>query len=401
MNRNSLIVALIMSAVSLFVGFWFMPKTTGILLGLVSMSSALYIYWRYYLSIKVVGKDEVAIMLFFSEPQPDKRYVSGPVYVPWIPIKWDGYYPWELARIPTRQLPFNFKGIGGADEQRIWSSDRQSLLVDISGYARFPYDEPESLVLMIKSGVPVNEKVLQEWMQIEVISGLRDILATYDHKRVLARSSLDTVRVAAQDFFLRDTGLFARSGICGNDSRSFTLGTGEVIIRVDAINPTQRLSDAMETPVVSEYEADAAVNKAKVEGLLAGGPHDVLMDQWVAKQAENRNVPRETDGSFNKERLAELVAELKKDGSYNEQSRIYKELILADSGNLQVSQVLFGSPGGEPLPANLQFLSIGGEGGAGVLFGGKRGKNSGRKSSKKEKPEDMDDDEIDDDVGWT
>jgi len=234
---------------------------------LLLVFAALFIVWRYWLSVKVVGKDEVAIMLFFGEPEP-LIYESGPVFLPWVPIKWDGHYPWELVRIPTKQLPFNFEG---KVEQRIWSSDRQMLLVDISGYVRFPFNEPDSLVLMIKSGVPTEETALGEWMEKEVVSGLRDIMAGFDHKQAIGRSNISSIRIAATDFFLQPAGLFARSGLCGNDPHNFTVGTGEVIIRIDTVNPTAELQKAMESPVVATYQAEAAKETARKNAEEIGG----------------------------------------------------------------------------------------------------------------------------------
>lgn len=371
---KGVVLAVVLAAVllGLYVSFESYPITSAVI-SLAVLAAVLF--WRFYLSIKVVAKNEVAIVLFFGEPQEDQVYPSGVVFIPWIPIKWDGHYPWDLARIPTRQLPFNFRRVGREEEQRIWSKDRQALLVDISGYVRFPYIEPESLCLMIKSGVPLEEKVLQEWMQDEVVSGLRDILAAYDHKQAIARSNLDAVRAAAQEFFLRATGLFAKSGICGNDAENFELGTGEVIIRVDTISPTKVLSDAMEAPVVAEYLADAAKKTAEVEKTLAGDPIRLAMADWVEGQRGKG------------ESAADAKTRLIASGAYAKHELIVKDIILARSGNLQVARTELGSPDGTPLPSSLTYLSVGGGGGAGILFGGKSTKKGGKNIKDMDKKE--------------
>jgi len=222
---------------------------------------------------------------------------------------------------------------------------------------------------MIKSGVPTGPEGLQEWMETEVISGMRDILAEYNHDQVIGHSNLAAVREKAKEFFLNPTGLFAKSGICGNDTTSFTEGTGEVIIRVDTVNPTQKLQDAMESPVVATYESEAAKKKADIEKTLAGDPIRLAMQEWVESQKEA------------KETVARATKRLIASGAYAAHERTVKDIILARSGNLQVSRTEFGSPDGTPLPHSLQYLSIGGGGGGGVLFGGKGQKqnNSNKK----------------------
>ncbi len=124
---------------------------------------------------------------------------------------------------------------------------------------------------MVKSGVPTEERAFQDWMQQETVAGLRDILAGFNHDEAIGKSNLAAIREATRDFFLSPSGLFAKSGICGNDLLSFTEGSGEVIVRVDSINPTTELQKAMEKPVVARYEAQAAKETAKREAEEVGG----------------------------------------------------------------------------------------------------------------------------------
>ena len=173
-----------------------------------------------------------------------------------------------------------------------------------------------------------------------------------------------------------------------------------VALRIVNIDPQdEELRNIGLTKYRAEREADAAEAIAKKEGIIAGGPLNVLMDQWLKTEAQNRNIPLEADGSFNREKFAELVAELKKDGNYASQSRIFKELILADAGNLQILRNELGSPDGSPLPSSLQYLSMGGGGGMGVMFPGQRRGGQGRGSTKgggqqrKDELDDTDDDE--------
>ena len=236
------------------------------LLGLTPLV-LLVVFWTVK-TIGTVDKDEVALRSWFGKVEK-RIFPSGVCLVPWLfDIRFNGRTLCELVRIPTKQLPFNFEG---KVEQRIWSKDRQLLLVDISGYVRFPYNEVDSLYLMVKSGVPTEERAFQDWMQQETVAGLRDILAGFNHDEAIGKSNLAAIREATRDFFLSPSGLFAKSGICGNDLLSFTEGSGEVIVRVDSINPTTELQKAMEKPVVARYEAQAAKETAKREAEEVGG----------------------------------------------------------------------------------------------------------------------------------
>lgn len=347
-------------------GIYYFP-IIGTLLALVLVVVA--ILWSAN-SIAALDADEIGVRKWWGEPE-ERIFKSGLVFVPWsFEIKFGGHPLCELVKVPRKWLKGKFSA--SLDDQ-LWTADHQILLADIGWEIRCPFDEADAIVKMIRSGVPMEEIALQEWFRQEVITGVRDVVSDYKHDSIISKSRVAEVREKAANFFRRSDGLFAKSGICGNNPVVLDEGKGEVIIRVETIKLSKRLSDAMEDPVVAKYEADAAENRAKVEGVLAGGPLEVLMDRWVVDQARKRGLVQDANGHFDRAKLAELVTSLKKDGSWDGQARIYKELILADSDNLQVSQVLFGSPDGKPLPPDLQFLSIGGGGaGMGALFGGDR-----------------------------
>ena len=255
---------------------------------LASFAGVAGLVWRYYLSLWTLDPDEVGILLHFGEPQR-VIYGGGKVYVPWCPIRWGKHYWYELVTIPTRQFPFKYEGakhVGEENEEKhyIWSSDRQRLLIEVSGYIRFPFKEIDSLLLMIRARVPLTDDELKKWIEEEVISGLRDIMAEFTLDQSLARSNLSAIRAKAQEYFLRADGLFARSGIYGNDLDNDTEGHGEIILRIEQINPTERMQKAMEAPVVAKYEAAAASAVAVQKARLIGGPLLEAMNAWVANQ---------------------------------------------------------------------------------------------------------------------
>ena len=241
-----------------------------------------FIIWKYYLSIKVNGPAEKGIKTHYGELE-NQLYPSGPVYVPWIPIKWDGHYPWDMIKIPTKQFPFRYNGVKDKKlEHQVWSKDHQLLYVDVSGYFRFPYDEIESVKMMIKAGVPFEEKAFQEWAEEEIISGFKDIMAGYTLEEAISRSNLTAISEAAKKFFLREDGLFARSGICGNDLTSFTPGTGEVILRLEQANSTEEIQKALQAPVVARFNAIAAKETAKQESTETIGALNLMIDEQIA-----------------------------------------------------------------------------------------------------------------------
>jgi len=357
---------------------------------LASFAGVAGLVWRYYLSLWTLDPDEVGILLHFGEPQR-VIYGGGKVYVPWCPIRWGKHYWYELVTIPTRQFPFKYEGakhVGEENEEKhyIWSSDRQRLLIEVSGYIRFPFKEIDSLLLMIRARVPLTDDELKKWIEEEVISGLRDIMAEFTLDQSLARSNLSAIRAKAQEYFLRADGLFARSGIYGNDLDNDTEGHGEIILRIEQINPTERMQKAMEAPVVAKYEAAAASAVAVQKARLIGGPLLEAMNAWVANQTlietpDQALARLKADGGLDtwiqpQLRPTETVEQARKrlqdSGAYDVYARTMKDLILANGGDLAVSRVEFGAPNGGPLPPGLKYLSVGGGaggGGAGVFVG--------------------------------
>ena len=305
------------------------------LVGLVGLGFCLYLLWRYVWSIKVLGTkkvnpdgsvevvpDEVAIPTYFGAPElakdaagnnvvvyrkdaagnneldagglpipkldPDGNtipvpvvYQGGSVYRPYcFGIKWDGADPWGLIRISKNQHPFRFDG---AADQRVWSSNHIALIVDISGYWRAPYLEPHSLLKMSESGVPTEEVEIQKKMRDEIVAGMRDILAGYNHEEAISADNIEAIRQKATEFFLRKDGFFVSSGMCGEDEKTFTLGHGELIIRVEQVDVPDDVRADMALPVKAKYRADAAVETARQEKIeVSDALKDMVADQVAA-----------------------------------------------------------------------------------------------------------------------
>jgi len=343
-------------------------------------------------SWKAVGPAQVGIILFFGKPEVC-AHKSGLVFVPWVPFKWSGLRPWELVRIPTKQFPFRYEG---KEEHRVWSSDKQSLVVEVSGYIRFPYDEPDSLVTMIKAGVPCSQESLQEWVEEEVIAGLRDIMAGFTLEQTIQRSNLTAINDAAKVYFLRPDGLFAKSGICGNDPTNYTPGTGEVILRVEQVNPTAEIQKAMGAQVAAKYRADAAretarMNTEEISRQILG----IVADQYgmtIEQLMQDLKDHPDKRGKSTKE------------GGYKETFAFAEDMVkrdrAAEKGDL--ADVRVGASDGTPLQGDLAGLAnLAGivtgvrkviEGKGGPKGGGKQG-NRGRNAAPEKDVLDMDEQE--------
>ena len=243
-------------AMMIVLGLLVLTLTVGKWVALVGL--LLSIVW-FIKSLKVIGPDEVALMVVFGKIIR-KIFRSGLMFLPYFPGV-------RLIRITTKQLPLRYEG---KLEHRVWSGDRQGLLVDVTGAVRFPFNELDSLILMVQSGVPLDQAGLQEWAEDETISGLKDIAAGFTLEESLSKSNITAINAAAMAFFLRPDGLFAKSGICGNNPTNFEPGTGEVILRIEQINPTEKIQKAMELTVSAKYEANAARETARMNAEEVG-----------------------------------------------------------------------------------------------------------------------------------
>ena len=304
-------------------------------------------------SIKYVGADEVGLRQFFGEIE-HHVFQSGLLFVPWCP----GI---ELVRIPTKQLIYRFDG---SLEHRVWSKEHQGLLVDISGYVRFPYNDIDSLILMIQSGVPLTAEGLQDWMEDEIITVLKDVMVGFDVEQAIGQASLYLIRDAAKRFFLHPSGLFVKSGICGKDPSDFTPGTGELIVRIEQVNPTPELQEAMQSPVLARFKANAAKETARMNAEQIGGQilgivarmHGMTIESL---EADLRMHPENRNGVYAKS-FAEAVDQTKRDRA---------------SANGEFMEFRAGNADGSPMSGELPAFAA-----AALLLnrGGGRGKSGGQ-----------------------
>lgn len=324
------------------------------------------------LFLRIIKNDEVAIADYFGILRA-KVLGSGPRLL----LRFPGI---RLVRFTKNQIPFT---IGGEAEHDVFSSDRQLLLVDVSGYLRFPFEEPGSLILMTQSGVPRDRVELDKWIQEEVLAGLRDIMADFTHEEAIKRSNLTSINKLAKEFFLRPEGLFAKSGICGNDRLSFTLGTGEVLVRVDTVRPTKSLQEAMQAPVVEKYKAEAAQHTAMRNAQEVGT--QIMYTAAIIAGVDVNDVAKLAEFMEKIRRDPTLRSKPAADGGYKEVFLAAQDQVKRDRTGAGLTDIRLGGTDGGSLPPSLTTLVVGGGGSAGIIVGqggGNQGKKRGKKRDK-------------------
>jgi hypothetical protein len=354
--------------------FWTLIVLAG-LCGLTAAGYGLWLLWRYKWSIQVVGANEVAIPLFLGKPSHICRdpattlCKSGGYFVPYLfGLKWDGHDRWELYKISTEEIPFRFDG---SADQRVWSSDHQALLVDVSGYYRSPYEDEDSLKTMQKSGVPTDPEGLQNFMADEIKAGMRKIMAVFDHKQAIDQSNLDAIRKEAVKFFLRKDGLFVKSGMCGKDPHKFDEGTGELIIRVEQVDVMPDLRADMALPVRATYRADAAVQTARQEKIEVSDALKAMVTEQVDEM--RKHIPHLTKADI-KEIRRECLNQITRDRTMKKGGKLVAAYVSNADGTSFAQGSLSEFVGSIVAAVAAKYaIGSGGDGGGGK--GGKRPEN--------------------------
>lgn len=360
-----------------------------------AMVRGLYLYWLLYLSVQTLGPREVGIRLHRGAPEP-RLYVEGSVQVPWCPINIGGRPLYELGRIPTILLKLKYEGTA----EKMYSLDRQLLDPEFTVYVRFPYLHIESLIRLIKAGVPLTESELKEWMEDIIFPALRKVLGRRNHEDVItsdenATVNKDTINREVNDILRDPDGILMSTGLFGVDADDDTLGFGQVYLELEEVILTDELQKKHQSvgtvkldTKIAQQEVLIAKERAKGDEAMAGDPLLIAMQKWV----KSHKKPKES--------LAEATERLVASGEYARHETLVNSQLLARNGNLQVERSELGSPDGSPLPQSLQYLSVGGGGGAGVMFRGKGKKRNNSKGGGQKKGNNGggadDDDDLDD-----
>jgi len=358
-------------------GFVNYPLITG---AVVAFLVPFALFWFFWLSIKVVGKSEVAVPLFLGEPQTEV-HLSGPVFVPWVPIKWDGHYPWELVRITTEMLPLEYEFRGNKERHKVWSKDHQLLFLQATLFVRFPYLDATELVKMIKAGVPLTDEGLTEWAEDVIIPALRKVMAKRTYEEAISDQHLAAINAEVNAILRDPDGVFMKSGIFGLDPGVTAPGSGEARLEVELVDVTEDLQKKLEKVATAKLDVRVARRVAQQQAIAVGRPIKLAMDEWVAGQVNSQALPPET--------LETAKARLVASGDYAKHERIVKDFILAEGGNLAVDRIEIGAPDGTPVQGDIGALAA-----VAALFGGRGrgqggGGSSGKKGGKRKNPKDM------------
>ncbi len=314
-------------------------------------------------SYKVVGPAQVGVKLYFGKPVEVRQ--SGRVFLPWIPFKFSGLRPWELMRIPKKMYCLVYNG---GEDRMAMTEDKQMLRYEVTAYIRFPYADSESMIKVVENGVPLTDKGLKDWAETVILAFVRDVIAEYGYEECLGKDQLEIMNKAVNDKFGKDDkSLFCSTGVCGVNPADPTAGSGEVRIKIEKISPSLELQRKLESVETAGLDAKAAENLAKVVAIQSGGPINLLMDQWIKAMAKRLGYTVE-----------ETTKKAHENGTWNQQLRLYKDMILANSDDLTVIRNELGSPDGGPLPASLQYIAVNGGGGVGVMANGRRDNKNNR-----------------------
>jgi hypothetical protein len=191
-------------------------------------------------------------------------------------------------------------------------------------------------------------------------------MSTYGYQEIIEGKKNDEISRKVNEMFADDGSLLVVSGVYGTDKESKEPGSGEVELKIQRVTPSQRLQEQLENVELARQEAAAAESMAKVVATRVGRPMIIMMDKWIKDQAKKLGCTE-----------VEATKKCHEDGSWDAQIKLFKDLNLADSGNLTIGRYEIGSPDGAPLPSSLSYLSFGGGGGAGVLLDRKNGGRKG------------------------
>lgn len=311
-------------------------------------------------SVDYVKADEVGMLRFFGWIWP-KVFRPGIMLVPWV-------WGIDLVRIPTKLFRLSYEGRA---DHKIYTKDYQLALPEVTFYVRFPYNKEEvsSLINMIRSGVPLEEKELAKWAEDILMPALRQVFSKRPYMKLVGNVDLTILNAQVNDALRVENSILRTCGVMGTDHTDTTPGTGQAFVEVELVSLTDELQKALQAPAVAEQLAKAAEATKRQTSQLVVGPLHEAMDDWVLSQ-----VPEDGSKTF-----AQVMAELITSGEYARHEVVAKDLILANGGNLSVNKIELGGPGGQQLPGSLQYISVGGGGGAGVLIGGK-GSRQGKRS---------------------
>ncbi|MCX6720954.1 MAG: SPFH domain-containing protein [Candidatus Staskawiczbacteria bacterium] len=220
----------------------------------------LFTIWCIASYCNIIKSDEVGIRCFFGKPEPVVRY-SGLVFIP----KFPGV---DLVRIPRKIFKLSYEV---SKEHAVYTKDGQLVFPEVSFFMEFPYDEADSLVQIIRSGVPLTEEGLREWAEDILIPALRKVFQKKLHTELIGDADIDSINNDVNTILDAPDSVLRACRVTGRDVSVELPGTGRAYVEVEVIRLTDELQEAMQSKVKQSYLADAARETARRNAEEVGG----------------------------------------------------------------------------------------------------------------------------------
>lgn len=230
------------------------------------------------LSIKIVGPDEMAVLILFGEPIGFRD--NGFCFVPFLP-KLKCYlkrYPKKMYNFAYEEHKVITKAGEYGDPKVTYGS--QVLRVDSVAYLNFPREfdpsidadtETHPLIKILRAGIPVDDTKLQDWTEEVVVGALRVAFGNITWKQAV--EDLKIINEKVEVIFKDLDGALLRAGFRPKGIK----------LIIEEIKLPPELEDALVEPDKARLRADAAKNKAKARAIEIMGTLVEMRAQMTGK----------------------------------------------------------------------------------------------------------------------
>ncbi len=194
---------------------------------------------------------------------------TGLHFVPWLP----GF---ELVKIPKKMFRLLYEKDPNATTGSVMSGtmfgvrskDKQKLFVEATFFLRFPYNDTESLVEIIESGVPFeNDEVLRDWIEDAIAPDVLYVFGQKNYTEVMGGTANEALNKEVNerlrgDPLLPNDSLLERCGLFGEDPKDRTPGSGEAFLEIEDVHLSGPLGRSLELVETNRLEAEAAKSVA-------------------------------------------------------------------------------------------------------------------------------------------
>ena len=305
----------------------------------------------------------MALRRFFGELEPTVRY-SGLLFS-----------PLDLVRIPRKMFKLSYEV---SEEHGVYTKDGQLVFPEVSFFMELPYDEPESLIQVIRSGVPLGEEELRDWAEDILIPALRKVFQKKLHTELIGDVDVNSINDEINKILDDPKGVLRACRVTGEDPNVTEPGTGRAFAEIEVIRLTKELQDAKAAKVAQGYLADAARETARRNAEEVGG--QVL--GIVARMSGLTVEKLEKDLRDHPEKRGKST----KDGGYAETFTYAQDQTKRDRAGVagDLTDIRIGATDGTPISGELPAFAAAAllmRGGGRNKFGGKGGGDRGNRGS--------------------